>query len=118
MRLFTLPVPLLKDLRRGAPGLADALARAMALGEDPEIFVAREEHTDRPTTWTVLVESESVYESMAIDSENYAAVVVAIGVHLIDLMRGINRDHPWVIREMDVEGMLLDLVRRERQRPS
>lgn len=118
MRIFTLPVGVLTDLKKGAPTLADALAKPLFYREDPELRIEREEYTDRPTTWRIVVESESVYEEVPIDANHYAAMKVAIGIHLVDLVKAIERDHAWIVAEMDVAGMVIELLRREREKAS
>lgn len=118
MRIFTLPVGVLTDLKKGAPALADALARPLFYREDPELRVEREEHTDRPTTWKIVVESESTWEEVPLDANCFSAMQVAIGLLLVEVIEGITRDHPWVISEMNVEGMVVELLARGRQRAS
>jgi len=84
----------------------------------PELRVEREEYTDRPTTWKIVVESASIYEEVPIDANHYAAMKVAIGIHLVDLVKAIERDHAWIVAEMDLAGMVIELLRREREKAS
>ena len=118
MRIFVLPVGVLTDLKRGAPDLADALARPLFYREDPELHVVREEHDNEPTTWKIVVESESTWEEAALDTECLSAMRVAIGLLLVELIEGITRDHPWVMSEMNIEGMVVELLAHRRQRAS
>lgn len=118
MRIFTLPVGLLTDLKAGAPALADALAKPLTYNEDPEMVVVREEHDDRPPSWKIVVYSESTWEEVPIDRENVRSMRVVIGLHLVDLVKAITREHPWVVSEMNVEGMVVELLRRSGVRAS
>ena len=73
VRIFVLPVGVLTDLKRGAPDLADALARPLFYGEDPELHVVRDEHDNEPTTWKIVVESESTCVNEREDSGEIGA---------------------------------------------
>ena len=66
----------------------------------------------------MIVSSESTWEVLGLDVDNFAAMRVAIGLLLVDLIEGIKRDHAWVIAEMNVEGMVVKLLRRKRARAS
>ena len=108
----------MKELRRGAPDLADVLARCLMVNEEPDLHVVREERDVEPTTWKVIVSSESLLEEVNVDTDNFAAMKVAIGLLLVDLVEGIKRDHPWVVSEMNIEGMVVELLQRKRARAS
>ena len=88
VRIFVLPVAVLTDLKRGAPDLADALARPLLYGEDPELHVVREEHDNEPTSWKLVVTSESTWEEAVLDTDCLPAMRVAIGLLLVELIEG------------------------------
>lgn len=117
MRIFVLPVGMLKDLKKGAPGLDDALGRPLYVNEDPELHVQRDD-ADEPAAWRLVVSSESTWQPIALDADNYSAMRVAISIYLVGLVEAIGREHPWVVAEMNIEAMVVELLKRARQRAS
>lgn len=118
MRLLSLPPRLLTDLKRGAPDLAEVLARCLLVNEEPDLHGVREEHDIEQTSWKVIVSSESTWEEVGLDTNNFATMKVAIGLLLVDLVEAIKQDHPWVVAEMNIDGMVVELLRRRRARAS
>lgn len=118
MRIVVLPGGIMPDLKRAAPGLAEALAKPLLYNEDPELRVEREEHSDGPSTWSLVVESESVYEKVQLDPNSDLAMRVAIGIYLLGIIEGIKHDLPWIREDMDLEGMVLNILSAGRSKAS
>ena len=113
MRIFLVPVGLLRALSRGAPGLHDAMARVMVGGHDPEVEVRRvREIPGGACSWYVRVAGGDHVEDLALglDDEAMSAALVLFVLELAEDLRaelphvmsrpeivhGLDRLFPWL----------------------
>jgi hypothetical protein len=109
---------MLLDLQQGAPGLAIALARALSVCEEPEVDVRRDPIQDGSARWVVVIHSASSHVEIDLDPDVRAAIGPAIVLHLFSLIDGLRRDYPEVLRDVDLAGMLAELLVKARERSS
>ena len=65
-----------------------------------------------------VVESESVYEKVPLDSNSDLAMRVAIGIYLLGIIEDIKHDLPWIREDMDIEGMVVSILSAGRSKAS
>lgn len=118
LRAFLLPPSMLKDLRRGTPGMGLALTKALVFEEDPDVLVQLGEETDEPPKLSVTITSDSVHEELKIDDVSTLAEVVGIAIMIADMIGVLKRDYPDAVRGLDLIGLVRDLLDEERGRPS
>jgi hypothetical protein len=109
---------MIQDLQQGAPGLRDAVARPFHFHEDPEIEVQRRHDEEGSARWVIVIHSRSTHEEVQLDPDVRAAIGPAIVLYLFSLMDDLIRCHPDVLKDVDLEAMLVQLLARVRERSS
>jgi hypothetical protein len=87
----------------------------VAISEEPEIDVRRDAIQDGPARWVVVIHSASVREEVELDPNVQAAIGPAIILHLFTVMDDLTRSHPEVMRDVDLAGMMVQLLARVRE---
>jgi hypothetical protein len=107
MRIFLVPVGLLRALSRGAPGLHDAMARVMIGGHDPEVEVRRtREIPGGACSWFLRVSGGDHVEDLALghDDEAMSAALVLFIIELSEDLRSelpLVMEHPAILNGLD-----------------
>jgi hypothetical protein len=115
MRFLALPPAMIQDLQRGAPGLRDAVAQSLRMREDPEVEVYRRPQEKGGALWVVVVHSRSTREEVELNPKISSALGPAIVLHLFTLADELRRDHPVVVHNVDLAGMMVQLLLKVRE---
>ena len=105
MRVFALPVQILRQLGLGAPGLHDVLAHVIRLGLEPEIQIHRvlDEDGTSPPRWHLRVRAEEHVEDLDLDPTVEGAMGAAVAMYLVDLLGELRRELPVVLEKLEAK---------------
>lgn len=111
MRLLTIDPILLRVLAKGAPGLHDALARAIsATGLSPEIHVLRDGSAEPSPRWSLVVEAQDFIEELELDVRISLVAAAAVPLLVGAVIDEVRREFPGLLSRPEVTEALLRLV--------
>ena len=97
-----MPTGLLRSLARGAPGLHDAVARAMFGGHDPEVEVRRvREIPGGACSWILRVSGGDHVEDLTLDYDE-EAMQAALVMFLVELSEDLHAELPQVMNQPEI----------------